>query len=255
MGSRLLRLICVLLLYSGMLFSPLAHAEQELIVSAAASLTNAFKEIGAGFERAHPNTKVLFNFSASGQLIQQIEAGAPVDVFASADQETMGLGEAKKLIVLVTRRNFASNRVVLIKPKESTLPFTGLADLTKAEVKRIAVGKPEVVPAGRYAREILQANNLWDILQPKYIYSDTVRQVLDYVARGEVDAGFVYATDAVIAQDKVTAVAEFGTGTPVRYPIALVASGKHVALAQGFIDYVLASEAQAVLAKYGFGRP
>jgi molybdate transport system substrate-binding protein len=144
---------------------------------------------------------------------------------------------------------------VLIEPRESKRHLAGLADLAKAEVKRIAIGKPEVVPAGRYARDILHANNVWDELQPKFIYSDTARQALDYVARGEVDAGFVYATDALIAKDKVTVVSELNTKRPVLYPVAVVASSKRGALAQKFIDYLLTPEAQAVLARYGFGKP
>jgi molybdate transport system substrate-binding protein len=227
----------------------------ELVVSAAASLTNAFKEIGAAFEKTQPGDRVVSNFAASGPLLQQIENGAPVDVFASADQETMDKGEAKKLIVAASRRNFVSNRLVLVQPKGASTALRGTADLKREAVKRIAVGNSETVPVGRYTRDVLQAEGAWEALAPKLIYADSVRQVLDYVVRGEVDAGFVYATDAALAKDKVDIVAEIATRKPVLYPIAVVAGSKQVKLAESFVAFVSGHEAQAVLARYGFGRP
>lgn len=231
-----------------------AHGE-ELIVSAAASLTNAFKEVGAGFEKNHPDAKVVFNFSASGALLQQIENGAPVDVFASADQQSMDQGEAKKLMKGGSRRDFVSNKLVLIQPKKSTLTVTGLADLAQPGVLRIAVCNPATVPAGRYARDVLSGAKLWEALTPRFIYADTVRQALDYVSRGEVDAGFVFATDAAIASDKVRVVSELVSTMPLVYPIAVLEASKHQKLAASFVAYVLAPQGQAVLARYGFGKP
>lgn len=226
---------------------------QELIVSAAASLTNAFREIGAAFEKDHPNTKVIFNFAASGALLQQIEQGAPVDVFASADQDTLDQGQSKKLIDSASRADFASNRLVLIVPGDTALALQGPRDLAQEAVKRIAVGNPASVPVGRYTRAALGAE-LWDSLLPKFIYADNVRQVLDYVSRAEVDAGFVFVTDAAVARGKVKAITELATQKPVRYPIAVVAAGKQPRLAGEFIQFVL-GEGQSILAGYGFGKP
>lgn len=227
---------------------------EELVVSAAASLTNAFREVGGAFERAQTDVKVTFNFAASGPLLQQIENGAPVDVFVSADQETMNAAEKKQLTVSATRRNFVSNQLVLVQPK-SGLPLKGIGDLAHQAVRRIAVGNPASVPVGRYTRDVLQAEQLWDAVQPRVINADSVRQVLDYVARGEVDAGFVYATDAAIARDKVTVVTAISTLRPVVYPIAIVSTSKKPKLADSFVAFVLAPEAQAILQKYGFGKP
>lgn len=132
-----------------------ALAAQELTVSAAASLSNAFSEIGQIFEMQHPGVKVIFNFAASGPLLQQIAQGAPVDVFASADQKTMDQAQEKGLIVPASRKKFVSNALVLIVPQDSKLGLTGLKDLTKPEVKRVGMGNPATVPVGRYTQEAL----------------------------------------------------------------------------------------------------
>ncbi len=245
---------CSSLLVALMLATLPVRAE-ELVVSAAASLTNAFREVGAAFEKTQPpDAKVTFNFAASGPLLQQIENGAPVDVFVSADQETMTLAEKKQLTVPATRRNFVSNQLVLVQPKAG-VPLKGIGDLAHASVRRIAIGNPASVPVGRYTRDVLQAEQLWDAVQSRMINADSVRQVLDYVARGEVDAGFVYATDAAVARDKVTVVAAIDTQRPVVYPIAVVATSRKPKLAESFVAFVLAPEAQAILRKFGFGKP
>jgi molybdate transport system substrate-binding protein len=228
---------------------------EEIVVSAAASLTNAFREIGTNFEDAHPGDKVVFNFAASGPLLTQIERGAPADVFASADQETMNLAETKSLIVPASRRNFVSNRMVLIVPADSTIAVANLPDLARPEIRRIGIGNPASVPVGRYAREVLTRDKLWETLQPKLINADSVRQVLDYVSRGEVDAGFVYVTDAAIAKERVRIVAEVPTVLPITYPIAVVAGTRHPKIAAAFVDYVAGPAGQAVLARFGFGKP
>lgn len=230
-------------------------AGQELTVSAAASLTNAFREIGEKFEAANPGIKVVFNFAASGVLLQQIESGAPVDVFASADQKTMDQAESKKLILADTRKDFVSNNLVLILPVDSKIRLTGPRDLAEKEVGKIAIGNPETVPAGRYAREVLSNEGLWEALKPKLVYGESVRQVLDYVSRGEVDAGFVFSTDAAIAKDTVKSAAVLEQHKPITYPVAVVAEthGKESALR--FIDYILNGEGRAILSKFGFGKP
>lgn len=237
-----------------LLLAAVSARAEDLIVSAAASLTNAFKDIGAEFEKTQPGTKVVFNFAASGPLLQQIEAGAPADVFASADQETMDKADVRKLMAPGTRLNFVSNRLVLIQPMTGGA-IGSIADLKSDSIKRVAIGNPASVPVGRYTRDVLQAESLWDVLSPKFINSDSVRQVLDYVARAEVDAGFVYATDAAIAKDKVKVVTAIATQKPVLYPIAVVAASKQAKLAQAFVGFVASEPAQAILARYGFGKP
>jgi len=230
-----------------------AFAGQEILISAAASQTNAFTDIGKEFESANPDVKVSFNFAASGALLQQIAQGAPVDVFASADLETMGKAKDKGAVDAQSIKNFAGNKLVLIAPKGSTVK--GLNDLSGESVKRIAVGKPESVPVGKYTKDALEKKGMWAGLEPKFIYAESVRQALDYVSRKEVDAGFVYATDAAVAVDRVKVACEVGGHKPVVYPIAVVSSGKNSITAGKFIEYVLSVKGQAVLAKYGFTKP
>lgn len=224
----------------------------ELIVSAAASLTNAFKAIGDAYEQQHPGTKVLLNFGASDVLMQQIAKGAPADVFASADQKAMDKAIAEKVVDASTRQDFAANALVLIVPADSRFAPATLGDLASADVKRVAYGDPASVPIGRYAQGALQAAGVWDAVSAKSVLASNVRQSLDYVSRGEVDAGFVFATDAAIMPERVKVALTVPTQTPVTYPIALVEGSRHAAEAKAFIAYVLSPAGQAVLAKYGF---
>ncbi len=245
--------LCIFVLFISLV--EVAFAEQELIVSAAASLTNAFPEIGKKFESANPGTKVIFNFAASGVLLQQIDQGAPVDVFASADEKTMDQAMEKHLIISNTRQDFVSNELVLILPQGAKTPVKALQDLTAKEMGKIALGDPQSVPAGRYAQEALTGAGLWEQLKPKFIFAESVRQVLDYVSRGEVDAGFVFATDAVVAKDHVRVSLEAGKHKPITYPIAVVSSTSNRDLAERFIEFVLGAQGREILSKYGFKKP
>ncbi len=230
-----------------------AHAA-DLTVSAAASLTNAFKELGPVFEAQNSGTTVVFNFGASDALLAQIAKGAPADIFASADQEAMDRADAQKLLVPQTRRNFVSNTLVVITPIDSTLGLTALADLQRPEVKRITLGNA-AVPFGRYSRGALEAARLWAAVEPKAVYGQNVRQSLDYVARGEVEAGFVYTTDAAVQKDKVKVAFTVATETPISYPIAAVAGSPNPDAARKFVAFVLSPSAQSIMARYGFGKP
>jgi molybdate transport system substrate-binding protein len=252
--AKKLRLFAVVLQLGVILNGTAARAE-ELIVSAAASLTQAFTEAGKAFEASRPGTKVVFNFAASGTLLQQIDKGAPVDVFASADQETMDQAQKKGLIDAGSRKNFVSNRLVLAVPADAKVRVGGLGDLAKADVAKIAIGDPDYVPVGRYTRQSLAAAGLWESVTPKRILATSVRQVLDYLVRGEVDAGFVYATDAAGAKEKVKVVAEVSGHDPILYPIAVVAVSKGRASAQSFEAFLLSPAGKAILARYGFGEP
>ena len=233
----------------------LASHAADLTVSAAASLTNAFKELGPLFEAANPGAKVQFNFAASGALLQQIAKGAPADVFASADQETMNQAQTRNLIKPASRRDFVSNALVVIVPSTATNTPKAVADLTQPAYARIAIGLPASVPVGRYTQGVLQAAGIWGAIEPKMIGANNVRQALDYVARAEVDAGFVYATDAALLPDKVKVALAVPTTAPVLYPVAPVAASANAVLAQKFVDFLVAAPAQAVLAKHGFGKP
>jgi molybdate transport system substrate-binding protein len=228
-------------------------AAADLTVSAAASLSNAFREIGIGFQAANPGTQVRFNFASSGQLLQQIARGAPVDVFASADQETMDQAERQQLIRPGTRADIAGNALVVIVPFDRP-PATKLAALAGPAFRQVAIGFPASVPAGRIAQGALESAGLWRQIEAKMIGAQSVRQVLDYVARGEVDAGFVYRTDAALMPDKVKIALVVPTERPVVYPIAVVAASSNGAAAR-FVAYVASPPAQAVLARFGFAWP
>lgn len=248
---RLMALVACLGLVAG---AATARAA-DLTVSAAASLSQAFNEMGAAFEAQQPGTRLRFNFAASDALLAQIARGAPVDVFASADTESMDKAQAQQLLVPGTRRPFAANTLVLVTPADSTLPLRTLADLGRPDVKRVALGKPEGVPAGRYAKGALDAAGLWPVVQAKAVYAINVRQALDYVARGEVEAGFVYATDAAVQKDKVKVALTVPTATPIAYPVAVVAGSANAEAARRFIDFVTSPAGQAVLARHGFQKP
>jgi molybdate transport system substrate-binding protein len=250
-GSRLRPAIAAVALS----VSSAATLAADLTVSAAASLTNAFREIGSAFEGANTDTHVQLNFAASGMLLQQIAKGAPVDVFASADQETMNQAEQQRLVRTGTRVNFVSNSLVVIVAQDAVAVPASLSDLGAAGIKHVAIGLPASVPVGRYTKAALERARLWPAIEAKMIGAQSVRQVLDYVARGEVDAGFVYSTDAAIMPGKVKVAFVVPTATPVLYPIAPVASSANGAAAQKFIAYVLSPSGQTVLAKFGFGKP
>jgi len=227
----------------------------ELTVPAAASLTNAFREIGQAFEAAHPATPVRFNFAASGALLQQIAQGAPVDVFASADMETMDQAEQRRLVRPADRAVFARNALVVVVPSDAAVVPKSLAELAAPAFRRVAIGVPASVPVGRYARAVLEKAGLWPAIEAKAVGAQSVRQALDYVARGEVDAGFVYATDAAVLPGKVRLAFTVPTDAPVLYPIAPVAASTNPAGAQQFVAYVLSPAGQAILAKHGFAAP
>ena len=230
-------------------------AASDLTVSAAASLTDAFGAVKTAFAKEHPGVNVTMNFAASGALLSQMEKGAPVDVFASADQKTMDMAVEKKLIDVPTRVNFAQNSLVLTVPAGNPAKVKDLASLKAAAVKRVAVGNPETVPAGRYTKAALVKLGEWDPIASKFVMAESVRQVLDYLSRGEVDAGFVYGTDAKKGGDKVKVVAEIPLEKPVSYPIAVLTAAANKKDAAAFIAFVASPKGQEILAKYGFKKP
>jgi molybdate transport system substrate-binding protein len=251
--------LAALLVTSVVACSPRKHPPQpapekrEIVVGAAISLREAFLEIGQAFQK-QTGTTVRFSFGASGVLEKQIEAGAPLDVFASAGEREMAELQGKGLIQISSRADFARNTLVLVAPVDAKLRLPSLAALAGNEVKRVAIGNPSTVPAGYYAQQLLRSLQLWETLEPKLIPAENVRQVLDYVMRGEVDAGIVYSTDVAIAhgQVKVCAEAPQGKYGPILYPIAILQTAANNPMAHSFESMVLGAEGQTILAKYGF---
>ena len=229
------------------------QGDDNLTVSAAVSLKDAFSEIGTLY-KAQTGKTVNFNFGASGALQRQIETGAPVDVFAGAGAQQMDALAGRGLIDEASRRNFARNTLVLIVPADSKLNLTAFDGLADARVQKIAVGSPKTVPAGQYAEQVFNNTGLRDKLQTKLVLAEDVRQVLDYVVRGEVDAGVVYGTDARSAGERVRVIATAAEDAhaPILYPVAVIKDGKQKQSAQDFVNLISSAEGQSVLRKYGF---
>jgi len=227
---------------------------QELTLSVAISMKEVVEELGRAFTHARSGVLLRYNFGSSGELQKQIEAGAPVDVFISAASRQMDELEAKGLLVPATRRSFARNVLTVITPVDPRVDVAKPADLLGPRVARIAIGNPKTVPVGQYTEESLRALGLWERLQPKLILAENVRQVLEYVARGEVDAGVVYATDAAVRTGRVRKAfwPPADSYRPIVYPAAVVTGTRHPDLARAFLDLLTGTAGGAVLARFGF---
>lgn len=225
----------------------------QLTVSAAASLTNALKEITPLYQQASPTTTLRYNFASSGALQQQIEQGAPADVFISAATQQMDALQQKNLLLPGSRRNLLTNRLVLIVPRH-TSGITHLNQLTRGAIKRLAIGDPRSVPAGQYAAAALTKQGIWTAVQSKVVRGNTVRQVLQFVESGNAQAGIVYATDAKTS-DKVKVVQMIPETwhDPIVYPIAVVKRSKHQTAASNYSQFLSSNAAKRVFQRYGFG--
>jgi molybdate transport system substrate-binding protein len=225
----------------------------ELTISAAASMTDALKDIQKAYETKNPNIKLNFNFGASGALQQQIEQGAPADLFLSAAAKNMQDLVDKQLIDTNQQKKLLTNELVAVISADAKSSVGSIADLSKADLKKVAIGIPESVPAGSYAKEALTNVKLWDLLQSKMVQAKDVRQVLQYVETGNADVGFVYKTDALTSQKvKVAFAVDPKTYTPVEYPIGIVKATKHSKEADDFYKYLQSKDALDVFVKYGF---
>lgn len=226
----------------------------ELTVAAAASLTDAMKEIQTEYAKEKPNVTLTFTFGSSGSLQQQIENGAPTDVFVSAAVKQMDALKEKGLIIDETRKEFLENKIVLVAPGDNTT-ITDFKDLTTDKVKKLGLGEPKSVPVGQYAEELLTKLNLLEAIksQEKIVYGKDVKEVLAWVETGNADAGIVYATDAKISSKvKVAATAADGLISPVYYPAAVVKASKNAEAATDFTNFLYSDKAKPIFEKYGF---
>jgi molybdate transport system substrate-binding protein len=232
-----------------------SHGPVTLTVSVAASLQNSMAELTPLYEAAHVGVKLAFNYGGSGMLEQQIENGAPADVFISAAPGPMDKLAAAGLIDAATRRDLLRNSIVLIAPKDSATPAS-FQDLANADVKLIGLGDPASVPAGEYGRQVLEHLNLLDAVRPKLVLAKDVEQVLKYVETGNTDAGIVYSTDARKSkQVRIVAVAPESTHQPVIYPVAVVKASHAAAQADDFLKFLAGPRAGGVFAAHGFSVP
>lgn len=238
------------------LFTPPAPAQtpNSVLVSAAASLQDALEAIDSQFEQANRGIRANYNFAASGALQQQIQQGAPVDVFISAAARQMDALQEQNLILSETRRNLLTNRLVLIVPRNSQLELNSFRQLTNGNVRRIAVGEPRSVPVGQYTEELFRNLGIWDRLRPKFVLGNNVRNVLAAVESGNADAGVVYTTDARISdQVRIVATAPTELHSPIVYPIAVVRASRNPQAARNYVRFLSSRAARSVFERYGFG--
>ena len=223
-----------------------------LIVSVPASLQDAMKAIEPLYTKQTPNISITYNFGSSGSLQQQIQQGAPVDIFISAAPKQMHALESKGLLLEETRQNILKNQMVLVSPQEQ-IYISNFQQLNSNQITKVAMGYPESVPAGEYAKQVLTSFNLFHRLKPKFVFAKDVRQVLYYVETGNVDAGLVYATDAKLSNKvKLVAIAPPDSYSPIIYPVAVLKDSQNSDDAKQFVKFLMSDSAKQVFESYGF---
>jgi molybdate transport system substrate-binding protein len=237
------------------LISPVVAQSPNLTISAAISLKDSLEEIKTLYQKKDPKIRITYNFGSSGSLQQQIEQGAPVDIFIAAANKQMDALETKKLLLTGSRRTLVTNQLVLITPKnEKTV--NQFKDLTKPAVTKIAIGEPNSVPAGKYGEEVLKFYKILDQIKSKIIYGKDVRQILTYVETENVNAGLVYITDAKTSQKvRIAAIAPKSSHSPIVYPIAILKDSKNPNTAKAFDKFLKSNASKTIFKKYGFGTP
>jgi molybdate transport system substrate-binding protein len=215
-------------------------------------LTDSLKPIARAYEQ-NSGDRIVFNFGASSTLARQIEAGAPADIFFSADEAQMNTLARQSLIDPATRKDRLGNILVVIVPVDNSLVIQSASDLTNAGIKQIALADPQAVPAGVYAKAWLEHLHLWPAVQLKVVPTENVRAALAAVASGNVDAGMVYKTDAAISkQVRIAFEVPPADGPDIRYPMARVKGSPQPEAAKRFLNYLSSKEAGQVFTRYGF---
>lgn len=228
----------------------------EIIVAAAASLTDAMNELIALYSDSQDRVTVMATYGSSGALQAQIEQGAPADLFVSASPKQMNALESQGLLLAGSRTDLLKNAVVLVAAPQSSIALSSFEDAALPAVTRIALGDFKSVPAGQYAEQVFTKLGIIDTVSKKAVFAKDVRQVLAWVESGEADCGVVYATDAAVSPSvAVAAVAPEGAHSPVVYPAAAVGSSANLEAAKAFLSWLSLPEARAVFVKYGFSEP
>jgi molybdate transport system substrate-binding protein len=223
----------------------------EITVFAAASLTDALKEIAATYEKA-TGDKVRFNFAASNTLAQQIQAGAPADIFVSADEAKMNALEVAGLIAKGTRKDLLGNSLVVITSEDS-VKIEKAQDLTQPVIKRLSLGDPKAVPAGVYAKGWLEKAGLWEALQSRIVPAENVRTAMAVVESGNAEAGIVYKTDAAISKKvKIAMEIPVAESPKITYPAAMVRDSRNELAAREFLTHLAGKQADETFRKFGF---
>ncbi|SFL73132.1 molybdate ABC transporter substrate-binding protein [Salibacterium qingdaonense] len=228
------------------------HDQTELVVAAASSLQDVMRDIRETFEKEHPDVELTFHFGSSGSLKQQIARGAPVDVFISASEDHVKELIQKERMRKADTQKIMKNRLVLITPAEVSSSITRVEDLTTVGLKT-AAGVPESVPAGAYAKEALEYYGIWNEIENQLVRAKNVRQVLTYVENGNVDAGFVYKTDALVSGNvQVVKEIKEGAVTPIIYPAGIVTGTKHKKESQELLAFLTSDKIPDIVSEYGF---
>jgi molybdate transport system substrate-binding protein len=248
----LVKFYCSITIASFLSLRPADARADEILVSAAASLSDVLKEIATGYHSKSKHT-VKFNFGPSSGLARQIEEGAPADLFFSADLPQMDTLDKNGRLERGTRKNLLSNQLVIIVPADSNLTISSSKDLLKAEVRRIALAEPTTVPVGVYTSKYLTDEGLWDKIKPKEVPVQDVRATLASVESGNVEAGFVYKTDATVSKKvKIVYEVPINKGLKITYPVAIVKESKHKDAARDFMNYIQSPAGTDAFKKYGF---
>ena len=230
-----------------------ADSEAKLIISAAASLTDALEEIKTAFNKENPDISITYNFGGSGNLSQQIQQGAPTDIFLSASKKDMDTISEKTLIDEDSRFDFVQNQLVVITEKSNTLKLPAIEDLATIDIGNLAMGDVEAVPAGRYGKASLENSGVWDNIENKVVYFSDVRQVLTQVETGNAELGIVYRTDA-IQSDKVKIIHDIDSSLhdPIIYPAAIIKDSQNKEAATKYLDFLKSEKGKEILQSYGF---
>jgi molybdate transport system substrate-binding protein len=224
-------------------------------VSAAISLTDALTAAAEQYKSAGGGP-VMFNFAASNVLARQVVNGAPVDLFISADEAQMDLVARAGLVAGDTRVNLLTNLLAVVVPGDRPRTFSSMRDLLDPAFRRIAIGDPDAVPAGVYAKELLEHEGLWDALRPRIVASTNVRAALTAVETGAADAGIVYRTDARTSAHTVVAwTVPAERGPRILYPAAIIRGAANAGEAARFLAFLRSTQADRIFVRFGFGRP
>ena len=229
------------------------NAQVTLTVSAAADLTPAFEELGRLFTD-ESGIKVIFNFGSTGQLTQQIEQGAPVDLLAAANVSFVEELEQQNLILPDTKALYAQGRITLWTRKDSSLRLDHLEDLAKPEVHRIAIANPEHAPYGEAARQALQSAGTWDRISSRLVFGENINQTFEYAETGNVDAAIVALSLSINSNGRWVLIPE-QLHQPLKQALAVIRSTPHEAEARRFASFINSQEGRVVMRKYGFILP
>jgi molybdate transport system substrate-binding protein len=243
------------LLSGWLMVSGFAAQGAELVIVAPNNLAKSLSDIALRFERSAPGVKVRFRFLNGAAILEEGAAGEPSDILVTPDLESMDEAAARKMLMNDTRRVIIRDRLVVIAPVKSTLRLTSLADLLRGDLRRVAVGLPDSVPSGQFAKQALEAAGLWQALYGKFVFAPTTGQSLGLVTREEVDVGFALLSEAIAAQAMARKVMDIDLKIPILCPIAVSKRSPSEKLARSFVDFAGTAEAWQVFDDNGFMRP